>query len=178
MSNECFHIPPCTAASVHHARTQLNLAARGRAPRADFQSQIAELSRAHPAAMRDDPSPASKRAARRTAFGRAPWELSAEEFAAVAEPFISVQPARRGQSWPGHRMFGLTVSTLRFGMRLRLVAEGGPEGGYLADVEWSDQASLEDPRRAFVADALAQGQYVPPEVLADYPELAGAGAVD
>jgi hypothetical protein len=96
-------------------------------------------------------------------LGRAPWELSAEEFDAVAEPWLDMA---RGQ-----RMFGLTVSTMRFGMRLRLVVLGGPENGYLADVSWDDEACFDDARRAFVADALLRGERVPPEVLADYPDL-------
>jgi hypothetical protein len=99
----------------------------------------------------------------RAAFGRAPWELTAEEFDAVAEPWLDLTR--------GERMFGLTVSTMRFGMRLRLVVMGGPEHGYLADVEWDDHASFDDARRAFVLDALARGEDVPQHVLTDYPEL-------
>jgi hypothetical protein len=107
----------------------------------------------------------------RTAFGRVPWELSADEFAAVAEPFLKLQPSLGGDGWPKHRLYGLSVSTMRFGMRLRLVYAGGPEDGYLADIEWDDEASLADPRRAFIVDALDRGEHVPPEVLADYPDL-------
>jgi hypothetical protein len=60
---------------------------------------------------------------------------------------------------------------MRFGMRLRLVMQGGPDGGYVADVDWSDEASLEDARRAFIADALLRGECVPTHVLKDYPDL-------
>jgi len=56
-------------------------------------------------------------------------------------------------------------------MRFRLVVAGGPEDGYLAEVEWSDEASLADPRRAFIANAVARGERIPTEVLADYPDL-------
>lgn len=91
--------------------------------------------------------------------------MSAEEFEAAAEPFLQVN------GWASQRMFGLTVSTMRFGIRLRLRVPGGPDEGYLADVEAEDTASLDDPRRAFVVDALAQGHDVPADVLADYPDL-------
>jgi hypothetical protein len=103
----------------------------------------------------------------RAAVGRAPWELSAEEFDNVCEPWFETTPG--GPS--SHRMFGLSVSHLRFGLRLRLVVLGGPEGGYVAEVDWSDEASLNDPRRAFIQEALTSGQRVPAHVLADYPDL-------
>jgi hypothetical protein len=166
----CSHSPPCGSASAHHARLHYDGAARIRANGTLAPTKPLVKDGFAPA-PRDEASPAAKRAARRRAFDRAPWEMTAEEFDAVAEPFVEMRPTAPGRSWPGHRMFGLTVSTMRFGMRLRLVVEGGPDGGYLADVDWSDEASLEDPRRAFIADALAQGYMVPRHVLADYPEL-------
>jgi hypothetical protein len=104
----------------------------------------------------------------RAVAGRAPWELSAREFDSVCEPWFEPHPYAPGN----HRMFGLSISQMRFGLRLRLVILGGPEDGYVADVDASDQASLDDARRAFVAEALATGQRVPPHVLVDYPDLA------
>lgn len=108
----------------------------------------------------------------RAAFGRPPWQLTAEEFEAVAEPWFEMD-AQVG--WSSPRMFGLSVSMLRFGIRLRLVVLGGPEGGHVVDVDWSDEANLADARRAFVADALARGEYVPADVLKDYPDFSTPG---
>jgi hypothetical protein len=100
--------------------------------------------------------------------------VTAEEFEAIAEPFVQLTPTLGGHGFPSSRTFGLTVSAMRFGLRLRLVVFGAPEDGYIADVDGSDSASLEDARRAFVVDALAHGLRVPTEVLADYPDLAEA----
>jgi hypothetical protein len=137
-----------------------------------MSSNLAEIRRAVVSPTPNSGPPESaRRAARISAYGRAPWELSAGEFDAIAEPFVQLLPTMRGHGFPSSRTFGLTVSAMRFGMRLRLMVFGGPEDGYIADVAWSDAASLEDPRRAFIVDALGHGQYVPAAVLADYPDL-------
>jgi hypothetical protein len=171
--NRCVHTPRCSSASVHHARTQLDLRDRERKRDAATTRSFAELRDSLATTAVAAASPASKRRSRESAFGRAPWELSANEFDAVAELFIQLQPTLQRDGFPISRTFGLTVSTTRFGLRLRLKVFGGPEDGYVADIDWSDTASLDDPRRAFVVDALAHGQCVPPDVLADYPDLIG-----
>jgi hypothetical protein len=92
----------------------------------------------------------------------------------VCEPWFEKSPFEIGQ----HRMFGLSISQMRFGLRLRLVVLGGPSEGYVVDVDASDEAAMEDARRAFVADALARGEHVPSRVLADYPDLVPASPLD
>jgi hypothetical protein len=164
--NGCMHTPPCQTASVHHAR-------RGQEARLAREAAIVEAAPARGRAM----APLAERkgvascnanpATLRRSVGRAPWELTDEEFDAVCEPRF--EPKWTDPS--SHRMFGLRISHLRFGMRLRLVMLGGPEEGYVADVDAADDASLEDARRAFVVEALTRGEHVPDHVLADYPDL-------
>jgi hypothetical protein len=109
------------------------------------------------------------------AIGLAPWEMTAEEFAAAAEPWVELNPPRAFADGPMHRVFGISVSMLRHTLRLRMVVRGGPEAGYEVDVPWEDELSLEDPRRAFLIEALSQGLPVPRHVLADYPDLQRQG---
>jgi len=165
----CFHTPPCATASVHHARrghnARLAREAMGVLPPAARVSPLPAARELGASAMSIAACQASS-ATLRAAAGRPPWELSAKEFDAVSEPWFEA-----GATSGSPRMFGLSVSTLRFGLRLRLRLVGGPAEGYVADVPWSDSASLEDPRRAFVVEALEQGESVPPSVLADYPDL-------
>ncbi|MBV8716315.1 MAG: hypothetical protein JOZ65_14725 [Chloroflexi bacterium] len=173
--NGCFHTPPCTSASVHHAR-------RGHHARIAREGGLDLFAPVPPTLQPPLPaevgpnfvaSPAHRRTVFRGALHHAPWEMTAEEFDAVAEPFLAKTV---GSSQP--RMFGLSVSTMRFGLRVRLMVEGGPEEGYLADIAADDEASLRDARRAFVAEALAHGAHVPGHVLADYPDLAPHRALD
>jgi hypothetical protein len=169
MLKGCFHSPQCGSASVHHAR-------RGQDARVarELSRTAAEAPSARPPDRRESrfdfrgvPHCKADPTTIRQLVGRAPWELSAFEFDAVCEPWFERSVFDPGQ----HRMYGLSISQMRFGLRLRLVILGGPEDGYVADVDASDQASLEDARRAFVVDALSRGQRVPAHVLADYPDL-------
>jgi hypothetical protein len=168
--NGCMHTPACGTASVHHAR-------RGQEARLAREAARVAAEAARPPRLersadwyangRGVASCKANPATVRASIGRAPWELTDEEFDAVCEPrFESMSSGT-----PGHRMFGLRISHMRFGVRLRLVMLGGPTEGYVADVEWSDEASLEDARRAFVVEALSRGERVPADVLADYPDL-------
>jgi hypothetical protein len=163
----CFHSPPCVTASVHHARRGHEARVARELSKVTGEATIA----ATPTRPRREWRNSSRRTADATTIravaGRAPWELSAYEFETVCEPWFEKSPFEIGQ----HRMFGLSISQMRFGMRLRLVVLGGPAEGYVVDVDAADEAGLEDARRAFVADALARGERVPARVLAGYPDL-------
>lgn len=165
----CNHQPRCGTASVHHARRNrdLNLARESSRLTADSLAHGRARLEATRSSARVPNCKADPTLLRATA-GRAPWELTHEEFEAVSEPWFELSPYEFGAC----RMYGLSISQMRFGVRLRLVILGGPVEGYVADVEASDAANLDDARRAFVAEALARGVRVPPHVLADYPDLA------
>jgi hypothetical protein len=154
---DCQHTPRCGSASVHHARVNV------------FQVAAATPEREEPTG--DLHSARLRQRALYVTDGLAPWEMTADQFAAAAEPWVDLEPLRILSDAPGHRVFGISVSMLRKGIRLRMVVRGGPEDGYEVDVPWEDELSREDPRRAFVVEALSQGVPVPRHVLADYPDL-------
>jgi hypothetical protein len=154
---DCQHKPRCGSASVHHARINMPKVSR---PIIKWGEEARDVSSAR-----------LRQRALYLSAGLAPWEMTADEFAAAAEPWVDLEPVRLLSEGPSHRVFGMTVSMLRKAVRLRLVVRGGPEDGYEVDVPWEDQVSREDPRRAFVAEALAEGFVVPRHVLADYPDL-------
>jgi len=163
----CFHTPPCGTASVHHARR----GHESRTARDASQATMEKSLRVAEQPSRRDWRGGSRRVPDATTIravaGKAPWELSAYEFEMVCEPWFEKNPFEPAK----HRMFGLSVGQMRFGLRLRLVMLGGPIEGYVVDVDESDDAGMDDVRRAFVADALQRGERVPARVLADYPDL-------
>ena len=163
----CFHSPPCVTASVHHARRGHEARVAREVSQVAAEATIAASSGRARREWRSSSRRTADATTIRAAAGRAPWELSAYEFETVCEPWFEKSPFEMGQ----HRMFGLSISQMRFGVRLRLVVLGGPADGYVVDVDASDEAGLEDARRAFVADAVARGEQVPARVLADYPDL-------
>ena len=115
------------------------------------------------------------------AAGKAPWEMSALEFAASAALRIvpawspDAQPRNRFQE-ASQRALGLKHSYLRTGTELHLEVEWGPPGGYVVLVPEDEEATLSDPRRAFIKAALDQGIRIAPEILDAYPDLRGSSA--
>jgi hypothetical protein len=163
----CYHTPPCGTASVHHARRNRDAHVARDASAHALETTLRRSGPQSATSIGGVPSCKADPSLLRAATGRAPWELSAAEFEAAREPWFELSRYEFGAC----RMFGLSISEMRFGLRLRLAILGGPEDGFVVDVDGSDEASLHDPRRAFVVDALARGLRVPQHVLADYPDL-------
>jgi len=113
------------------------------------------------------------------AAGKAPWEMSALEFDASAAPRIvpawspDATPRERLQQ-PSQRALGLKRSYLRTGTELHLEVEWGPPGGFVVLVPEDEEATLSDPRRAFIKAALDKGIHVSAEILDAYPDLGGS----
>jgi len=111
------------------------------------------------------------------AAGKAPWEMSAAEFnASAALRIVAVwtpdaERLTRLRQPPPQRSLGLKRSYLRTGTELRLDVEWGPPEGYVLLVSQDEEATLNEPHRAFVKAALDQGIGVAAEILAAYPDL-------
>ena len=95
-----------------------------------------------------------------------PWEMTRRQFEAAAEPSVELKPAAGGV-----RFWGLSWSVLRHEVEFLLRCPGGPVDGYRVRVPAHRAELCDQPHRAFVEAALADGRVVPSSVLDDYPEL-------
>ena len=110
--------------------------------------------------------PGSSRCSPRPFAHARPWEMTRREFDAVAAP--SLQP-----TWgtEGLRFRGLSRSVLRREIQFVLRCIGGPVEGYRVRVPAGRPELGDQPHRAFVEAALAEGLAVPIAVLGEYPDL-------
>jgi hypothetical protein len=110
------------------------------------------------------PEPPRERVSRNPEAPPRPWEMTRGQFDAAAEPTIQL-------AWGTTRFRGLSRAVLRREVHFLLRCPGGPVDGYRVRVP-ARRADLHDqPHRAFVEAALADGLSVPSAVLSDYPEL-------
>lgn len=93
-----------------------------------------------------------------------PWEMTRREFNAAAEPTVE-------SAGNAPRFRGLSRSVLRRELHFLLRCAGSPPDGYRVRVPHRRADLYNQPHRAFVEAALAEGLTVPPSVLNDYPEL-------
>jgi hypothetical protein len=93
-----------------------------------------------------------------------PWEMTRGQFEAAAEPGVET-------NWGTPRFRGLSRSVLRHEVHFLLRCAGGPLDGYRVRVPAPRADLYEQPHRAFVEAALADGLAVPSTVLTEYPEL-------
>ena len=103
-----------------------------------------------------------------------PWEMTRRQFEDAAEPKFERtwgSGALRLTQGPGHRFLGLSQSVLRRELRFVLRCNGGPIEGYSVRVPGARPDLHEQPHRAFIEAALAEGQVVPWAVLREYPDL-------
>jgi hypothetical protein len=104
--------------------------------------------------------------------------MTPAQFEAAAEPRLQPTWAtptwtgRRGASMrPGHRFMGLSRSVLPREIHFLLRCKGGPPDGYRVRVPEARPDLYEQPHRAFVEAALAEGLVVPSAAAADYNDL-------
>jgi hypothetical protein len=103
-----------------------------------------------------------------------PWEMTRRQFEDAAEPKFEPSwgtGALRLTDGPGHRFLGLSRSVLKREIRFMLRCAGGPVEGYGVRIPATRPDLEEQPHRAFVEAALAEGQVVPWMVLREYPDL-------
>jgi len=93
-----------------------------------------------------------------------PWQMTRVEFDAAAEPAVET-------AWGTPRFHGLSCSVLQREVHFLLRCLGGPDDGYRVRVPGRRADLYDQPHRAFVEAALAEGLAVPSSVLAEYPEL-------
>jgi hypothetical protein len=98
-----------------------------------------------------------------------PWEMTRRQFEAAAAPSFEPSWATRGR-----RFVGLSQSVLRREIHFLLRIAGGPSDGYRVRVPAARIDLHDQPHRAFVEAALAEGLSVPQAALSDYPDL-GSG---
>jgi hypothetical protein len=98
-----------------------------------------------------------------------PWEMTRRQFEAAAAPSFEPSWATRGR-----RFVGLSQSVLRREIHFLLRCPGGPVDGYRVRVPAARTDLHDQPHRAFVEAALAEGLRVPHDALSDYPDL-GSG---
>jgi hypothetical protein len=95
-----------------------------------------------------------------------PWEMSRRQFDTAGQPGVE-SGAGRG----AHRFRGLSRSVLRREVHFLLRYPGAPADGYRVRVPERRADLYNQPHRAFVEAALADGLSVPAGVLSEYPEL-------
>src|SRR5438270_5505796 len=111
----CNHTPRCGSASVHHARRWRDAALARETSSAAMRQFPRDLWDAANSQTRGVPTCKADPKLLRASAGRAPWELSAREFENVCEPWFEPSPFEPGN----HRMYGLSIGHMRFGVRLR-----------------------------------------------------------